>query len=150
MPFLIVGAVVLLLVLIVLGFARWSFGKAFYMPAKKKKVDPHLFFGNERDMQYKKPMMEWVDRALERPFERVEITSRDGLRLVGRFYPAENSDNRLEIFFHGWRGAALRDGCGAAGLTQKSGVNLLLVDQRAHGESDGNVITFGIREALVQ
>lgn len=146
MPFLIIGAAVLLLVLIVLGVARWSFGKAFYMPAKKKKVDPHLFFGNERDMQYKEPMMKWVRDVEGRPYERIEITSRDGLRLVGRFYPAKNSDNRVEIFFHGWRGAALRDGCGAAGLTQKSGVNLILVDQRAHGESDGNVITFGIKE----
>ena len=109
MPFLIVLAVLLGLAAIVLGIARWSFGKAFAMPNKKKKVDPHLFFGNERDMQYKEPMMRWVDDALSRPFERVEITSHDGLRLVGRFYPAPNSDGRLEIFFHGWRGAALRE-----------------------------------------
>lgn len=145
MLFFILGIVLGIIFAIALFFVGFSFSKAFYMPTKKKHVDPHRFFGNGKHLEYKAPMLEWVARVEERPYERVEITSRDGLRLFGRLYPVEGS-RVCEIFFHGWRGAALRDGCGAAGLTQAAGHSLLLVDQRAHGDSEGNVITFGIKE----
>ena len=54
----------------------------------------------------------------------------------------------LQIQFHGYRGAALRDFCGGNKLARESGQNTLVVDQRAHGKSGGNTITFGIRERL--
>ncbi len=145
MGYWIAGVVFFILAVLFFGGTYWCFQKAFYMPTKYKKGDPHEFFGEERDRFCREPMLALVKELEARPYERVCIRSRDGLQLVGRFYPSPDSD-RLEIFFHGWRGTALRDGCGGGRLARESGHNLLMVDQRAHGESDGHVITFGIKE----
>ena len=68
--------------------------------------------------------------------ERVETVSDDGTHLVGRVIACRPDSNRWLVFSHGyadnWR----------AGLTfarryAEMGFNLLLVDLRAHGESDG-------------
>ena len=49
--------------------------------------------------------------------------------------------------FPGYRGVAERDLCGGVQRCFSLGHSALIVDQRACGESDGNVITFGIRES---
>lgn len=123
----------------------WSFRQAFYWPTAKKTVDPHRFLGEEKDLFCKEPMLALVDELDARPFEQVFIRSHDGLRLAARLYVEENTDT-VEILFHGWRGSALRDGCGGSRMARDAGHTLLLVDQRAHGLSDGNVLSFGILE----
>ena len=50
--------------------------------------------------------------------------------------------------FHGYRGNAQRDLCGGIKRALELEHNVLLVDQRASAYSDGNVITFGIKERL--
>ena len=53
----------------------------------------------------------------------------------------------MQIQFHGYRGSAMRDLCGGTPLAMKLGHNVLLVDQRSHGRSDGKTITFdGIKK----
>ena len=47
---------------------------------------------------------------------------------------------------HGYRGHPFRDFCGGAHDSRERGHNLILVDQRTHGESGGRAITFGIKE----
>ena len=49
--------------------------------------------------------------------------------------------------FHGYRGNAERDLCGGVQRCFALGRNALLVDQRASGNSEGKVITFGIKES---
>ncbi len=78
-------------------------------------------------------------------FEPVSIQSWDGTRLSGRYY-AVTEGAPLMLAFHGYRSMALRDCSGAFALGLKLGFNILAVDQRAHGKSDGHVITFGIKE----
>ena len=81
------------------------------------------------------------------PYERVEILSRDGLRLSARYYHrAENAP--LAICFHGYKSNPCRDCYGMAHIFLSEGYNLLLPDQRAHGKSQGRTISFGIRERL--
>lgn len=48
--------------------------------------------------------------------------------------------------FHGYRGSAERDLSGGMNRCFKLGHSALIVDQRCAGKSDGNVITFGIKE----
>ena len=50
------------------------------------------------------------------------------------------------ILFHGYRSHHLQDFAGIYGYYHSIGLNLLLVRQRAHGESGGKYITFGVRE----
>ena len=86
-----------------------------------------------------------VDRVLPVPFEEVSIISRDGLKLYGRYYHHKDGAP-LSIFFHGYRSGPILDGNGAYLICEKRGYNVLIVTQRAHGKSEGNVMTFGIRE----
>lgn len=79
------------------------------------------------------------------PCERVEILSRDGVKLSARYYHSADGAP-LQIQFHGYRGSAIRDFCGGARFALEMGHNVLLVDQRANGASGGRTITFGIRE----
>ena len=142
----IIGISLLVLLLVAFtGILLWSYRKAFYVPRSKKQVDSHEFFGGKKDEFCRTSLYALVDELEALPFEKVSIRSHDGLRLVGRYYHFSDS-NRVEILFNGWRGNAFRDGCGGAKIARDTGYNLLLVDQRAHGESDGNVISFGINE----
>lgn len=80
-----------------------------------------------------------------RPYEEVYITSRDGLRLFGRYYHCRDGAP-LDIAMHGYRGTAIRDMCGGIRISYKLNHNILLVDQRSQGKSTGRTITFGILE----
>ncbi len=79
----------------------------------------------------------------------VTITSRDGLKLVGRYLPPqENPDNPKGIYLqvHGYRSHPLCDFPGAAVYMHNEGYGVFLIDHRAMGGSEGKYITFGIRE----
>lgn len=79
------------------------------------------------------------------PMKKVHIRSFDGLRLAGHLWETEHP-RRLLIMAHGWRGAWWKD-CGySAPFYHASGCNILFIEQRAHGESEGERIDFGVTE----
>lgn len=109
------------------------------------------YMGNEHDLPsgeqyepYHETITSCVKQVLEVPFEEVFVTSFDGLKLAGRYYHLKDGAP-LIIFFHGYRCSSLRDGNGIFLYTRKLGFNVLLVDQRAHGKSEGSTITFGVK-----
>lgn len=78
-------------------------------------------------------------------WERVTVKSHDGLTLVGRLY--EHPESRgIFIMVHGYRSAAVHDFSCAVGPISSLGFSLLLIDHRAHGESEGKHIGFGVTE----
>lgn len=77
--------------------------------------------------------------------ERVEIQSFDGLRLVGHYIPHENARG-TGIFFHGYRSRWNIDFASSMPFYYGLGFSLLAVDVRAHGDSEGGYMTYGIRE----
>lgn len=83
----------------------------------------------------------------EYPCETVTIESDDGLKLSGRYYHLRDGAP-IEILFHGYRSHAFRDCAGGHAMSRKMGYNALVVDQRAHGDSEGRNITFGVKERL--
>lgn len=85
---------------------------------------------------------QWI---LSMPCEMVTITSRDGLKLQGRFLPNE-ADRGTIILCHGYRSNALNDMSGGASFYYSLGFNLLFIDQRSHQASEGRFITFGTLE----
>ena len=94
---------------------------------------------------YRQRMLENIGRLLDQPYEVVRVRSYDGLELAGKYY-AGKPGAPLVLFFHGYRSTAERDGSGGFQLCREKGWHILLADQRAHGESGGRTITFGIRE----
>lgn len=79
------------------------------------------------------------------PVRELTVMSYDGLRLHGRFVPAENARATI-LQFHGYRSHYAVDFSASMEYYHDRGFNLLLVDQRAHGESEGRWITYGIKE----
>lgn len=79
------------------------------------------------------------------PHEKVYITSRDGLRLNGHWLPAENA-RRTVILVHGWRSTWARDFGMHMPFLRDCGCNLLFIEQRSHGTSEGKYIGFGVLE----
>ena len=73
------------------------------------------------------------------------IRSHDGLALHAEYIPCENARATI-ILMHGYRSSALHDFSGVLPYYRQLGLNILLCDQRAHGESEGKYITFGVLE----
>ena len=94
---------------------------------------------------FREDMVEWTKKIRSMPHEDMEITSFDGLKLRAKYYEYE-AGAPIEILFHGYKGYAERDLSGGVERCFRLGRNVILVDQRASGSSDGHVITFGIRE----
>ncbi|MBO7304324.1 MAG: alpha/beta hydrolase [Clostridia bacterium] len=114
---------------------------------KRKPLGPDEYEIPEGEIYevYRDEMIAWMKdiRAMNR--ESVSIKSRDGLTLRGKYYECKKGAP-LEILFHGYRGNSERDLCGGVHRCFNLGRNALIVDHRASGESDGHVITFGIKE----
>lgn len=106
--------------------------------------DSSLPHGEQFD-PYHETITTCVNEVLQVPYETVEILSHDGLLLSGKYYHLQDGAP-LIIFFHGYRCSGIRDGNGIFLYTRKLGFNVLLVDQRAHGNSQGRTITFGVKE----
>lgn len=134
----------LLLIVLILGFSYYAYRVAFYVP-KTHPADPYAAISGE---QYEAvaDLILRATRAMEKHrFEPVRITAGDGTKLFGRLYVHDEAAP-LQILFHGYRSSAYRDCCGGHALAWKMGFNTLVVDQRAHGDSGGRAITFGIKE----
>lgn len=90
-------------------------------------------------------MINWIKQTRALPYQEYTITSFDGLKLYAKFYEYEPGAT-IELMMHGYRGNSERDLCGGVQRCFALGHSALVVDQRACGKSDGNIITFGIRE----
>ena len=137
----------ILIVLAVLLFliSFFCYKIIFYSPKKGRERLPKLV--GEQYTPHRENMDRLFHAIYDLPFEPVTISSHDGLTLFGRYYHTADGAP-LDICFHGYRSAGYIDfSCGSA-LSRKMGHNLLLVDQRCHGKSQGRTITFGILERL--
>lgn len=128
---------------IILGGSYYAYRTAFYYPKQDPDKKP-VVSGTEYD-PYREEMRRIYRALKERPFETVTTVSFDGLTLSGRYYHVKDGAP-LDIGFHGYKSTGERDFSGGSELSFEMEHNLLLVDQRAHGESGSRTITFGISE----
>lgn len=77
--------------------------------------------------------------------EDIFLPSYDGLRLHGRLLQQPGAKGTI-LLFHGYRSSWVIDFSIVLPHYFSLGYNLLAVDERAHGESEGTYITFGVRE----
>ncbi len=82
---------------------------------------------------------EWI-QTLEH--EDIYITSNDGLKLHGQWFEQEGS-RRTVICFHGYTSCGLNDFSTIVKYYYDRAFSVLLIDARAHGESEGTYIGFG-------
>lgn len=79
------------------------------------------------------------------PGEEVQFTSRDGLWLGGWWIPAAGDTRGTVVLCPGQNGSLDKDIPQAVPL-QRAGFNVLLFDFRAHGRSQGSLVTLGALE----
>ena len=94
---------------------------------------------------FRPQMVDWIKRLRALEHTDVKIRAFDGLTLCGTYYECKKGAP-IEILFHGYQGTAERDLNGGVFRCFAAGRNALIVDHRAHGKSEGRVITFGARE----
>ncbi len=95
--------------------------------------------------EFKPRVREGIEHINSAPCKWVETYSFDGLKLKARYF--NNNQKNTIILFHGYRSSAARDFCCALKLYTNLNLNVLLVDQRAQGKSEGRLITFGVKES---
>ncbi len=138
--------ILLCLIAIILLISYICFYMAFYNKTSEKiRPENELPKGREYEPYYDK-LLSWMNERRNMPHTDIEIKSFDGLTLHGKYYEQEKGAP-IELMFHGYRGSAERDLCGGIQRCFKLRRNVLIVDQRAHGRSGGNVITFGLFES---
>ena len=136
-----------LAVLLLVLLASWvSFRMAYYVPEKGKIRPEYEMPEGEIYVPYHGIMRKWMEEVRAMPYEECAITTFDGLKLYGKYYEYAPGAP-IELMFHGYRGTAERDLCGGVQRSFSLGHSALIVDQRGSGKSEGNVITFGVKES---
>ncbi len=133
-----------ILLIITLAIAFYAYRTAFYMPKRPEDEVFRLPPGMTNDNMG--PAIEKsMNTMLTLPFEAVTVTSFDGRKLYARYYHSTDGAP-VQILFHGYKSSPYIDCSGGTYLALKLGLNALVVDQRSHGKSEGNTITFGVLE----
>lgn len=95
---------------------------------------------------YAQKLQNWKNRLLSYPMKEITITSEDDLKLYGRYFHREGNQ-RLLIMCHGWKSEWYIDFSEIAlWFYESMGCDLLIIDERAIGKSEGRYITFGVKE----
>lgn len=103
----------------------------------------------------------WEKNRMEGLFDELTVISKDGLKLYGYYWPDDRSpgagdaqygekvlpvQERTVFLLHGLMDSASGMNY-LAEMYHKYGWNVCMIDQRAHGESEGKYRTMGVREA---
>lgn len=129
----------------------WSFFETMVHCKKKKKLTRKKWFQlshtkiNHPRHKFEKEYEEGKEWCRKQDMQDCYIRSVDGLVLHGVYLPAENAE-RYVLLSHGYKGSGFGDFAYIARFLHENGCNLLFIDQRCCGLSEGEFITFGARE----
>lgn len=132
------------LLVIMMIILMYCYRTAFYVKPGHHE-DPYDLPQSDQYQPYYSEMVHLVDVLNNEPYEAVSVRSFDGLTLCGRLY-IYDENAPIELAFNGYRTDGIHDCGGVFQISRRLGHNILVVDQRATGNSDGNVISFGINE----
>ena len=112
---------------------------------KVMEKNKELLMGSQDLSEVINTVMEKAAELEDKSLERVEITSHDGIKLVGHFRAAKNPQ-RIVLAFHGWRSTWSQDFGIISDFYYESGCSVLFAEQRAQGGSEGEYMGFGLLE----
>lgn len=92
--------------------------------------------------EYKKGIAPRKEYLMSYLAEHITVKAKDGITLHGDYFPVEGS-KKIAVCFHGYTSANMANASFASFL-HKQGISCLLVDNRAHGQSEGKYIGFGV------
>ena len=113
------------------------------MPGRKKpdsETDEKKIWG-----KYWPEHTEHKEWLVSRDMDTVSVMSEDGLKLFGRYFACEKPE-RIVLCVHGYRGAPLDMFADSSRWFHENNCDLLLIESRSSGRSEGKYITFGAKE----
>lgn len=136
--FSIIMLVLLSLVLVYLSLYLLVVRITFRKSLGRKNISKRLGEKSELINQYEIDLCWWEKYK----FSGLTIMSEDGLKLKGYFYKSIYDSNKTALLIHGY-GADYREMQPYAKMFVDMGYNILVVENRAHGKSEGNMIGMG-------
>lgn len=97
-------------------------------------------FSQEKELEYD----EW---CTSKNVQEIEMEARDGAKLYSNLIPSESESNIYVLCAHGYRGTRYGDFGEQSKFYHSLGYNVILIDQRAQGKSEGKYIGFGYFES---
>lgn len=132
----------------VMGGCRWLF---HYAIARKQWGLPGFITrrieGNGEPDAYDEEVAKAEEELRKLPYEPIALISQDGKKLVGRFYQGEEGNRDVFLAVHGCRSRGTKEFCFLHNYYRKAGVSFLLIDLRACGDSEGDYMTYGVKES---
>ncbi len=129
----------------------WSFFKITVRCKEEKNQIKKKWFQlshikmNHPRHKYEKEYEEGKEWCRQQNMKNCYLKSVDGLTLHGFYLPAKKAE-RFVILCHGYKGTGFGDFAYMAKFLHENHCNLLFIDQRCCGESEGEYITFGALE----
>jgi len=142
MVWLILGIVMLLALLAVIGVSVVMFRATMMRPKQPMTYDGG---GAVEWEETKRQIEEGKAWFMAQSPRRVYIQSFDGLKLAAWYLPHPQAV-RSVICVHGYLSCGLQDYGAAIRYYYETGSNVLVIDQRSHGDSEGKYIGFGVQE----
>lgn len=140
---LILVSVILVIVLGVTAFAgNYLVNYALAVDENKMLGSMSEEYTGVQDTQAQKEYDSWVKNI---KVETWNLKSEDGLALKGFYYPAAKESHGYVLAVHGYT-VDHRDIAPAIRPFVEKGYNVLAIDQRGRGESEGNYLSMGWRE----
>lgn len=136
------GATVLMGILTTAELGSSAYFYRRTMKRNNAKVERTIKMAGTDWSQYFPLIEERKKYMMAQPHEDIYLHSHDNLKLHATWFPHKSS-KKIVICFHGYTSQGLSDYIGLSGYYMKHGYSMLLVDERAHGQSEGTYIGFG-------
>lgn len=117
------------------------------MKRSKAKVERTIKMAGTDWNQYMPMIQPRKEYLLAQHHEDIYQDSEDGLKLHATYFPGKDK-GKLVICFHGYTSEGMNDYIGLSDYYLKRGYGMLLVDERAHGKSEGEYIGFGYKDRI--
>ncbi len=138
------GVAVFALLVILVAMPFYFFSYAILRKEPMDLSDPEQTKGTQYEA-FSGEIAKAISWVKQQKIEQMSVTSYDGLILKGKWI--SNPDQKgILLMFHGYHSEAVQDFACALPFYYSLGYSMLLVDQRAHGDSEGKYITFGAKE----
>ena len=142
----IILLVIAVILVLTLSVSYVCFRRVFLSHKRKTDTDEIDLPTGEVYQAYRGQLEAWIKQVRAMPHTDVSITSFDGLKLCGKYYEYEKGAP-IELMLHGYKGNLERDMSGGVIRAAALGRSALIINHRASGNSEGRVITFGVKES---
>lgn len=145
MNLIILIIIIVIILLIILTIATFYFYNVGVNRTKKEFLQNDDALDKTVHKDNMDSTLSWFDEVKSKNFK---IESFDKLKLHGYFIRAKKSTKKIVIIVHGYSGNAFEMSSYAKFFHEDLNYNILLVDNRGHGKSEGNYIGFGWKDRL--